>query len=112
MRIKNLPTTSWDLEDYDLDYYGYGDVDIFTDKSLTVGERVWCIFRKKDIEKYQDDECYEQTVAILCNDCGYESGIPELEGLNAGQIIPVNFNGNDNPTIPLDWIKNKFWKME
>lgn len=46
----------------------------------------------------------------LCNDCGTESEISELQGLNAGQIIPVKFNGERNPSIPLEWINFHFWR--
>jgi hypothetical protein len=109
MRIRNLPKTEWDLSVYNLRYYGYGDVDIFIDESNKIGERVICIFRKKDLIKYEKENCFDKTFAILCNDCGIESGISFLQGLSAGQIIPVQFNGEFNPTIPLDWIKNKFW---
>lgn len=112
MRIKNLPITDWDFELYDPDDYGYGDVDIFIDEDRMIGERVNCIFRRKDIEKFDDDECTDFTVAVLCNSCYVKSGIKELEGLNAGQIVPVVFEGEFNPIIPLDWIKEKFWEME
>ena len=111
MRVRNLPTTNWDISDFSLDYYGYGDVDIFINQRENVGERVISIFRLKDIEKYDDDKCFDTTFAILCNDCGIESGIQELVGLNAGQIIPVKFNGDNNPTIPLNWIEQKFWEL-
>jgi len=111
MRIKRLPITDWDLDLYDEDEYGYGDVDIFIDDERMVGERVNCIFRLKDIEKYDDNDCTDFTVAILCNSCFIKSGISELEGLNSGQIIPVRFEGEYNPTIPLEWIKSKFWSL-
>lgn len=109
MRIKRLPFTDWDFELYDPDYYGYGNVDIFIDDSREIGERVNCIFRMKDIEKFKDDTCTDFTVAILCNHCGIKSGIKELDGLWAGQIIPVVFEGEFNPTVPLEWIEQKFW---
>lgn len=111
MRVKQLPITDWNFELYDSDYYGYGDVDIFIDESRAVGERVNCIFRAHDLEKFNDDECTDFTVAILCNDCYVKSGIRELEGLMAGQIIPVVFEGEFNPTIPLEWIEQKFWLL-
>jgi len=111
LKIRRLPSTSWDISDYNLDYYGYGDVDVFINKDRNVGERVICIFRSKDIERYYNDKYYDKTLAILCNDCGVESGIEELMGLNAGQIIPVEFNGPENPTIPLNWIESKFWEL-
>jgi hypothetical protein len=110
MRLKQLPITEWDINCYNLEYYGYGDVDVFIDESNMIGERVWCIFRKKDLEKYNDDLCFDTTFAILCNDTGTESGITCLKGLNAGQIIPVKFNGERNPSIPLEWINFHFWR--
>lgn len=30
MRIRNLPKTDWDISHYNTEYYGYGDVDVFT----------------------------------------------------------------------------------
>ena len=111
MRIRRLPKTTWDIEIYDLDYYGYGDVDVFINEACTIGERVWCILRKKDIIKYEDDNCFNFSFAILCSDCGIESGISELIGLTAGQIIPIQFNGKENPTVPLEWISAKFWEL-
>jgi len=109
MRIKQLPQTDWDLTLYNTKYYGYGDVDIFIDEYKRIGERVICIFRKKDLEKYNDNKCKDTTLAILCNSCFIKSGIKELEGLDAGQIIPVRFNGEFNPEIPLNWVKSRFW---
>ena len=111
MRLKRLPIVSWDISEYSPDYYGYGDVDIYVDASYNVGERVICIFRKKDLIKYNDDKCKEVTFCILCNSCGIKSGISPLVGLNAGQIIPVRFNGEFNPTIPLEWIQKRFWTI-
>lgn len=111
MRIRKLPNTVWDISVYNLDYYGYGDVDIFADDNESRGERAICIFRQKDLGKYNDENCHDFTFAILCNDCGIESRIRELRGLNAGQIIPVQFNGEYNPTIPLEWIREKFWRL-
>lgn len=109
MRIKRLPITDWDFELYDPDEYGYGDVDVFIDDSRSVGERVNCIFRLKDIKKFDDNECSDTTLAVLCNSCFIKSGIDELQGLDAGQIVPVVFEGEYNPTIPLEWINAKFW---
>ena len=111
MRIKRLPVTEWDFEAYNSEFYDYAPVDIFIDESRSVGERVNCIFRKKDISKFEDDQCTDFTVAILCNHCYVRSGIKELEGLYAGQIIPVVFEGEFNPTIPLEWIEKKFWLL-
>ena len=111
MHVRKLPITIWDISVYNLNYYGYGDVDIFTDGNENEGERAICIFRKKDLINYNDENCHDFTLAILCNDCGIESGINELKGLNAGQIIPVQFNGEYNPVIPLEWIKKKFWLL-
>ena len=111
MKIRSLPKTDWDISLYNTEYYGYGDVDVFTSEAKNIGERVICIFRKKDIDKYHRNDCYDTTFAILCNSCGVKSGIQELEGLNAGQIIPVQFNGEFNPQIPLIWIKNRFWEL-
>lgn len=111
MRVRNLPKTDWDISLYNTDYYGYGDVDVFTSKEKNIGERVICLFRKKDLENYSDDSCNNTTFAILCNSCGIKSGIPELRGLNAGQIVPVQFNGEFNPQIPLIWIKKRFWEL-
>ena len=109
MRFKKLPIVSWDMSIYNPYFYGYGDVDIYVDESYTIGERVISIFRKKDLIKYADDKCKDLTFCILCNSCGIKSGIKSLIGLNAGQIIPVQFNGEYNPTIPLEWIRKKFW---
>jgi len=111
-RFKKLPKTNWDISIYDLDYYGYGDVDVFIDDTGKRGERVICIFREKDLKRYEDELCYDKSLAILCNDCGVESGITSLIGLNAGQIVPIQFNGDFNPTIPMEWIKTKFWNVE
>ena len=111
MRLKRLPKVSWDISEYSPDYYGYGDVDIYVDDSYNVGERVICIFRKKDLIKYNDNKCKDFTFCILCNSCGIKSGITSLLGLNAGQIIPVRFNGEFNPTIPLEWINKRFWRI-
>lgn len=109
-RVKKLPKTDWDIGNYDLDFYGYGEVDIFVNEK-GAGERVNCIFRIKDYEKYDDDNCFDHTFAILCNDCGVLGATKELQGLNAGQIIPVKFNGANNPELPLNWIKSQFWKL-
>jgi len=111
MKPKRLPKTSWDVQLYNQDYYAYGDVDIFIDTSNETGERVICLFRKRDIKKYEDENCNDFTLAILCNNCGIASGIKPLLGLNAGQIVPVQFNGEFNPTIPLEWIDIKFWEL-
>lgn len=110
-RIRRLPTTCWSIDAYHPDYYGYGQVDIFVNQDETIGERVICIFRKKDLDKYDDDNCFDYSLAILCNDCGIYSGIPTLHGLNAGQIIPIQFNGDNIPTVPIDWIESKFWLL-
>lgn len=110
-RIKRLPVTCWSIEAYHPDFYEYAQVDIFVNTDLNIGERVICIFRRKDLEKYDDESCYDSTVAILCNDCYINSGVTELFGLNAGQIIPVQFNGCDVPFIPLKWVQSKFWSM-
>jgi len=111
LRIKKLPITDWNIANYNLDYYRYGDVDIFINDKKNIGERVICIFRARDITKYNDDNCYDYTFAILCNDCGIESNIKELKGLNAGQIIPIRFNGTNNPELPLNWVESQFWKL-
>ena len=103
MRLKSLPKTYWDYSLYNPELYGYGDVDVFV--SANSGERVICIFRKKDLHKYDDDNCTDITFAILCNDCGIESNITELQWLTAGQIVPVQFIGNDTPIIPHEWIE-------
>jgi hypothetical protein len=111
MRIRRLPVTDYDINNYDLDYYGYGYVDIFINEEQTIGERVNCIFRLKDLQKFNDDNCIDFTFAILCNNCYVKSGIEYLKGLNCGQIIPVQFEGEYNPTIPLEWILEKFWLL-
>lgn len=111
MKIKHLPITKWDFDLYNSDDYCYGEVDIYIDSSNMIGERVNCIFRSKDIKKYDDNNCTDFTLAILCNSCYIKSGIEELKGLNAGQIIPIVFEGEFNPTIPLDWIIAKFWTL-
>jgi hypothetical protein len=111
MRIRNLPKTDWDISLYNTDYYGYGDVDVFTSKEKNIGERVICLFRKKDLEYYTNDSCTKTVFAILCNSCGVKSGIPEVRGLVAGQIVPVQFNGEYNPQIPLIWIQKRFWEI-
>ena len=111
MKIKKLPKTDWDISLYNTDYYGYGDVDVFTTEAKNIGERVICLFRKKDLIHYSDDSCKILTFAILCNTCGVKSGITELRGLNAGQIVPVQFNGEFNPQIPLIWVQKRFWEM-
>jgi hypothetical protein len=110
-RIKNLPTVNWDGSLYDTDKYGYAQVDIFVNEEQTIGERVFCIFREKDLVRYDDSNCYEISLAILCNHCGVKSGIDDLIGLNAGQIIPIQFNGEFNPIVPLEWIESKFWYL-
>ena len=111
MNLRHLPKANWDFRVYNPDYYAYGDVDIFLDEDNKVGERVICLFRKRDIKKYDDPKCTDLTLAILCNICGVKSGIPPLLGLNAGQIVPVRFNGDFNPSIPLEWVKIKFWEL-
>lgn len=110
MRIRSLPIMDWDVEMYNPSHYGEGTVDIFIDEECRMGERVNCLFRMKDIEKYENDKCHDETLAILCNDCGVESEIMFLQGLQAGQVIPVQFNGEDNPTVPLEWVHAQFWK--
>lgn len=109
MYIKQFPKTYWDYSIYNPELYGYGEVDIFTDETRTIGERVSCIFRKKDLDKYSDDSCFDLAIAILCNDCGIESEIDELYGLVSGQIIPIQFNGKETPFVPIDWISKKLW---
>jgi len=108
-RIRKLPKTCWSIDAYHADLYGYGQIEIFIDDYQEIGERVICIFRMKDLDKYNDINCFDTTLAILCNDCGVHSGIYDLYGLNAGQIIPIQFNGTDLPTIPVDWMRLKFW---
>ena len=112
MRIKRLPIVEWEIDLYSPNHYGYGDVDVFVDDENSLGERTHCIFRKKDLDKYDDDKCFDRTVAIICNDCGVDSEIDFLIGLNAGQIVPVQFNGSDNPSIPIEWIQSQFWLTE
>ena len=109
MRIKSFPSTHWDYNIYNPELYGYGDVDVFINRERTIGEQVTCIFRKKDLVKYDNDSCCDITVAILCNDCGIESEIIELQGLIAGQIVPIQFDGAENPIIPIEWIGSKSW---
>ena len=111
MRVRKLPITDYDINNYDTDYYGYGYVDIFINEEQTIGERVNCIFRSKDLTKFNDDTCTDLTFAILCNDCYIKTGIEQLYRLNCGQIIPVQFEGEFNPVIPLEWIEKKFWLM-
>jgi len=111
MRIKLLPTTYWEFKYYNPKAYGYGDVDVFLNESQDIGERVVCILRKKDMLKYNDDKCTDIVFGILCNDCGVHSGLVDLTGLNAGQIVPIQFNKEYNPTIPLEWIEKKFWNL-
>jgi len=110
-RIKRLPTTCWSIEAYHPDYYGYAQIDVFVNDGLNIRERVICILRRKDLDKYDDEQCYDTTVAILCNDCYMNTGITELFGLNAGQIIPIQFNGPELPIIPIDWIQSRFWEL-
>ena len=112
MKPRHLPITNWDIRIYNPDYYEHGDVDIFVDLSNEIGERVVCLFRMGDIKKYEDPNCNDFTTAILCNNCGVKSGIKTLLGLNAGQIVPIQFNGEFNPTIPLEWIQAKFWESK
>lgn len=111
MRIRNLPKTDWDINLYNTEYYGYGDVDVFTSNEKNIGERVICLFRKKDLEYYTNDSCTKTVFAILCNSCGVKSGINELRGLVAGQIVPVQFNNEYNPQIPLIWVQKRFWEI-
>ena len=99
------------MNTYNEEYYDYGAIDIFINDSNRIGERVSCILRIADIEKYSDNDCFDTSLAILCNNCGIESGISQLTGLEAGQIIPIQFNGEDNPTVPLNWVTSKFWEL-
>jgi len=111
-KIRKLPSTSWEIETSKMDLYEYGYVNIFTDYEQTIGEQVLCIFRKKDIKHYINKKYYGYTLAILCNSCFVKSGIYDLYNLNAGQIIPIQFNGPNIPTVPLEWIKFKFWTID
>lgn len=112
MNIKRpLPVTSWDADLYDPSLYGYIKVNVYTDNAHAVGEEVFCIVRQKDLLRYDMDDCYDYSLGILCNDCGVHSGITELIGLNAGQIIPIQFNGEFNPSIPIEWIQGKYWNL-
>lgn len=111
-KVRKLPKTCWEINAYKMDLYEYGFVNIFTNYEKNIGEQVLCIFRKKDIDKYNNKNCYEGTLAILCNSCYVKSGIYDLYGLNAGQIVPIKFNGPDIPTIPIEWIRLKFWTID
>ena len=110
MRIRQLPKTEWKIELYTEKYYEHGKVDILLNEEGKIGERVYCLFWKKDIKKYNDDNCFDETLAILCNNCGVSSNLKFLSGLRAGQIVPVKFNGKYYPSIPLNWLRKKFWK--
>lgn len=110
MKIKRLPHMIWTMDAYHPDYYGYIEVDIYINAECTVGERVICIVRKKDLLRFDNDACFDSSIAILCNDCGTESGIDFLTDLNAGQVIPIQFNGDEPPSVPLEWILAQPWK--
>ena len=100
----------WTLDAYHPDYYGYAEVDVFLNTQQTIGERVICILRKRDLDRFDDETCTTTSLAILCNDCGVHSGIEFLMGLNAGQVIPIKFNGVEPPSIPLEWISAQPWR--
>lgn len=100
---RKFPIFSSDITLYPDDYW-FHPVDVFVDDKGMRGERVFCLFRGRDIDKL-DDDYIGDGLAVLFNNCGVKSGIEELEFLTCGCVVPICFNGDNNPDIPLEWIR-------
>lgn len=66
------------------------------------GEGVWCLLAPKDLTLY-DSNSTTQSHAILCNDSVL------YPGLVAGQIVPIQFNGEFRASVISDWLELKSW---
>lgn len=82
--------------------YLHHKVNLMVEINSMAGEGVWCLLSPIDSRKHDDDECFDSSVAILCNDSLY------YDGLVAGTKVPIKFNGPDMPEIDLDWINKNF----
>lgn len=113
--IRKLPIVEWDPDLYTDDGYEYRKVDVVISDDSFIGEEVFCLFRKKDLLRIDNNEIStEPILGVLCNDCGVRGEFPvqELHGLLAGQIVPVMLNGEYKPNIELEWIQHKCWLIQ
>lgn len=109
---RKLPVVEWDYSLYADDGYEHRKVDIVISEESFVGEEVFCLFRRKDwLRIDNNEESDDPVLAVLCNSCGVKGEFPitELQGLNAGQIVPVILNGEYKPNVDIEWIQNKCW---
>lgn len=83
--------------------YVYRKIDLLLDEESDAGEGCWCLLSPRNVARYDDNTCFLESVAILCNDS------KNYNGLHAGQIIPICFNGEFRATANLEWLKNKMW---
>lgn len=103
MRIESLPLVSYDPLDYP--EYGYRKVDICIDADGEVGEGVWCLMKPLNLLRYDEGNSTSTSIAIICNRLGVYSGIVAFYGIQPGQIVPIQFNMEYRPTVPIEWIK-------
>ena len=76
-------------------------IDLLLDEDSNSGEGCYCLLSPENLIRYDDNTCFLESIAILCNDSKY------YPGLNAGQIIPIKFNGEFRATVDIDWLKSK-----
>jgi hypothetical protein len=102
-----LPMTSY----YPVDHPTYEmiEVALYLNDDNTHGEIVHCLVKPMNADKCDDTNCFDETIAILCNVCGIDSGITFLNGLYPGQIVPIKFQGEFDPEIPREWLKEQPW---
>lgn len=89
--------------------YGYAPVGLYLNEDETHGEIVHCLLAPKNLSRFDDPTCDIESIAILCNNCGEESGIDFLKGLCAGQVVPIKFMGELMPIVPREWLLNQPW---
>lgn len=84
--------------------YEYRKIDLPIEGDKENGEGCWCLLDPKDLIRHDDIHCFEQSVAILCNDS------IKYPGLMSGQVIPFEFNGEFRPKADLAWLMSGIWR--
>lgn len=104
MKLKKYPLVPYNKEYHP--NYEHRKIDLLIEEDSIFGEGCYCLLSPENLIRYDDNTCFLESVVILCNDSKCYSG------LNAGQIIPIKFNGEFRATADVKWLKSKLWEIE
>ena len=104
MKLKEYPWMPYNKEYHP--EYEHRKIDLLLEEDSSAGEGCYCLLSPDNLIRYDDNTCFLESVAILCNDSKC------YPGLNAGQIIPIKFNGEFRATADVEWLKSRILAIE